>query len=641
MTASTATAAKVTLQLAGSPPRVHAKRGEGVPDSFWFELMMEWAADPTVGNANSQALCNLERVLSRMAWVGPAGRRDRVGLEISPELQQILRSTHAERKTLSEILNALPQLTTEQAEARLKTSRFTRPLRPFQLRDLAHLLSLPHGANFSVPGAGKTTVAYATYEAERTAGRVERLLVVAPLSAYDAWTSEVEVCFGDEVKPVVQAYNGDYIPHDAEILLVNYQRLAANYEDLSAWARAKPTMVLLDEAHRMKKGWDGQWGSACLSLAFLAVRRDLLTGTPAPQAPSDFVALIDFLWPGQARRVLPPEALLNPAPPGAGAAIASRIAPMFTRTKKAELGLPEVSIKAVPVPLEGLQATIYAALHDQYAGELRVSMSTRVELARMGDIVMYLLEAATNPKLLSAGSAGDDIFRHPPLDVPRGTPLWEVMQRYNQYETPAKFQVLLSMIKENADAGRKTLVWTNFVRNIKLLETMLTIYRPALIYGGMPSQLTQPDAERTRESELRRFRSPDNECMVLIANPASMSEGVSLHKECHDAIYLDRTFNAGHWLQSIDRIHRLGLLPSDETRIRYLVTAGTIDDVVDARIQIKAKNLAEALDDPSLMSTALPDEEAGTIERAVDSDDLQALFAHLRADPPGPRDFHD
>ena len=111
-----------------------------------------------------------------------------------------------------------------------------------------------------------------------------------------------------------------------------------------------------------------------------------------------------------------------------------------------------------------------------------------------------------------------------------------------------------------------------------------------------------------------------------------MSEGVSLHKECHDAIYLDRTFNAGHWLQSIDRIHRLGLLPTDETRIRYLVTAGTIDEIVDARIHVKARNLAEALDDPSLVGTALPDEDAAILERAVDTDDLQALFAHLRGD---------
>jgi hypothetical protein len=56
----------------------------------------------------------------------------------------------------------------------------------FQLRDLTHLLSLSHGANFSVPGAGKTTVAYGLYECERMRDRVDRLLVVAPLSGHEA-----------------------------------------------------------------------------------------------------------------------------------------------------------------------------------------------------------------------------------------------------------------------------------------------------------------------------------------------------------------------------------------------------------------------------------------------------------------------
>ena len=50
----------------------------------------------------------------------------------------------------------------------------------------------------------------------------------------------------------------------------------------------------------MKRGRDGEWGTACLDLAFLADRRDILTGTPAPQHPADLRALLDFLWPGQA-----------------------------------------------------------------------------------------------------------------------------------------------------------------------------------------------------------------------------------------------------------------------------------------------------------------------------------------------------
>ena len=78
---------------------------------------------------------------------------------------------------------------------RLAGTRFVHDLRPFQLRDAGRLLALPNGANFSVPGAGKTAVTYAVYEAERSAGRVTKLLVVAPLSAFAAWQDEANACF--------------------------------------------------------------------------------------------------------------------------------------------------------------------------------------------------------------------------------------------------------------------------------------------------------------------------------------------------------------------------------------------------------------------------------------------------------------
>jgi SNF2 family DNA or RNA helicase len=186
------------------------------------------------------------------------------------------------------------------------------------------------------------------------------------------------------------------------------------------------------------------------------------------------------------------------------------------------------------------------------------------------------------------------------------------------------------MIADNAAQGRKTLVWSNFVRNLKALERMLAVHQPALIYGGIPSEFADPTAERTRESELARFRTDPN-CMVLLANPAAMSEGVSLHQVCHDAIYLERSFNAGQYLQSVDRIHRLGLAPEQETRITFLLTRGTVDEVIDDRIRGKAERLGEMLDDPDIGTMALPsDEDYGP---AIDTvEDMAALFAHLRGE---------
>ena len=115
--------------------------------------------------------------------------------------------------------------------------------------------------------------------------------------------------------------------------------------------------------------------------------------------------------------------------------------------------------------------------------------------------------------------------------------------------------------------------------------------------------------------------------MVLLANPAAMSEGVSLHHECHDAVYVDRTFNAGQYLQSLDRIHRLGLPPGIDTTMTFLVCTDTIDEVVDDRVRTKADRLATMLRDPDLVTMALPDDE--DYGEWIEVVDLDALLAHL------------
>ena len=617
------------LSLAGSPPHVRARRVGEVPPGFWLQLISEWGVD---GDSPGEVVTlPLERLLSRTSWLRSACTRYGVGISWQDDLRALIEQTRSERRLLTSLLDSPEPLDAHGVATRLASGRFSRELRPFQVRDLGGLLSVANGANFSVPGAGKTTVAYATYDAERAVGRVEQMLVVAPLSAFDAWMSEVLVSFPEGQRPVVAPFI-ERAPADTEVLLVNYHRLGNRYEAISDWVSQRPTLVLLDEAHRMKRGWDGAFGSACLSLAFLAARRDILTGTPAPQSPQDLVALVDYLWPSQARRVIPQAALVSPPPADAGHLVATAISPLFVRTRKSELGLTPPDLRVLKVTPDPLQTQIYQALRDRYAGALTVSMNDRATFARMGEIVMYLLEAATNPQLLSAGSMADDPieFRHPPLDIPPGSALWDLLQDYGRYETPSKFRHLAQLIAENAEAGRKTLIWTNFTRNLQSLERMLARHHPASIYGGVPSTLTAPDAPRTREGELERFRSDDS-CMVLLANPAAMSEGVSLHQVCHDAIYLDRTFNAGQYLQSIDRIHRLGLEPGQTTRITFLVTQGTIDEVIDGRIKVKAERLGEMLDDPDISTMALPsDEDYGD---AIDTvEDMAALFAHLRGE---------
>jgi SNF2 family DNA or RNA helicase len=568
----------------------------------------------------------LERFLATRNWLGQALTTYGCAAALDEALVAMLRREDDERHEVALALaGANPPLDADEVGELLAEGRFVRQLRPFQLRDLARALSLSHGANFSVPGAGKTSVAYAVYEAERVRGRVDRLLVVAPLSAFDAWIEEAEECL-DPV-PLIARLDGR-MPRDVEVLLVNYQRLVARYDRIASWALGGRTHAILDEAHRMKRGRGGEWGRACLNLAHLAVRRDILTGTPAPQHPSDFEALMEYLWPHQSRRILPSGVAIADPPPTVMADVSRRLRPLFARTRKDELGLDAPSLRVEVVGMKPLQAEIYAALRTRMGRAARTSMRDRTMFGDLGVVVMYLLEAATNPALL-ATAIGSEPSRAvwPPDPIPDGSTLAEKVRSYGRYETPRKFETLATMVDANAGLGRKTLVWSNFVANLLELERVLAPHRPALIYGGVPSgEETDP---LTRESELRRFRSEDD-CRVLLANPAAMSEGVSLHHVCHDAIFVERTFNAGQYLQSIDRIHRLGLARGTETRITFLVSEGTIDETVDDRVRVKAERLAAMLSDANLVTMALPDEDA--YGSWVDADDLDALLAHLGRD---------
>ncbi|MFF4095787.1 DEAD/DEAH box helicase [Streptomyces sp. NPDC001834] len=483
-------------------------------------------------------------------------------------------------------------------------------LTDFQLRDIARLLSLRHGANFSVPGAGKTRVGLAVFAAMRERGEVRRLLVVAPKSAYEAWEFENGACFKEPLRFGVMGRIPDA---SAEVMVVNYERLDRSLAGLAAWLRAVPSMVILDEAHRMKLGARGIYGSACMALGPLGRRRLILTGTPAPNGARDLENLLSFVWPGHGRRVV------TGAVAGGDLAYASQVLrPLFTRTTKVELGLPPFDLKIRYVDMPDLHQEIYDALVGRYSARAEAS---RNDFDALGKAMLRLLMAATSPALLADGSSRYEplSYQVPPLEIPQSDSLYALMRDLPSYELSPKYQEALSIVAENAARGRKTLVWTTFVRSLNTMEGMFAGYQPAVVHGGVLD----------REEQIRRFRE-DPDCAVLLSNPATLGEGISLHHVCHDAVYVDRDFMAGRFLQSLDRIHRLGLAPGTETNVTVLASRGTVDEVVALRLEEKLEFMGRILDDPSVQQLADLQEEA-PVAGGMDMADIRALLRHVDA----------
>lgn len=76
-----------------------------------------------------------------------------------------------------------------------------RKLYPLQLLASYHLAFSQNGCNFSVPGAGKTSIVYGayTYLKHQTLNplkTVDKILIIGPLSAFAPWELEYKECFG-------------------------------------------------------------------------------------------------------------------------------------------------------------------------------------------------------------------------------------------------------------------------------------------------------------------------------------------------------------------------------------------------------------------------------------------------------------
>ena len=127
----------------------------------------------------------------------------------------------------------------------------------------------------------------------------------------------------------------------------------------------------------------------------------------------------------------------------------------------------------------------------------------------------------------------------------------EVKRLINACETTTKFRSCVQKAQELLNRGRTVIIWCVFINTINCLAEALQAQGVAIqcIFGEVP--LDQ------RQQILLDFKAGNFQ--VLITNPHTLAESVSLHSICHDAIYFEYSYNLIHLLQSKDRIHRLGL----------------------------------------------------------------------------------
>ncbi len=494
-----------------------------------------------------------------------------IGYVVSPKARTLLlQSTKAANGYAKAIDNGPVEV--EALCKYLGDAGFSRKLTPMQIRNVSKMVALPAAATFSVPGAGKTTEALAFYVYK--ARDQENLLVIAPKNAFAAWDEQTTDCISWLNTEFVRLRGGrDKIERmlldNPRFMLISYQQLVRVGDLLAAHLALHKSFVYLDESHRIKSGIAKQTARAVLSLSHLPVAKLIMSGTPMPQSVDDLIPQFAFLYPEI-------EATTDN--------VVEMVRPIYVRTNKKELGLPPVIRHRVRLPMAPLQRELYHLMKYEIVREAKEALNTKSKQAfrALGRSISRLLQFVSNPALL-----GTELnFVNPNL-------LSAVLR---EGEGP-KLRYVLRRTRQLTAEGKKVLIWSSFVRNVEFIADKLADLGAVYIHGGVDAG--DEDEDGTREAKIKAFHGDPN-TMVMVANPAAASEGVSLHRVCHHAIYLDRTFNAAHYLQSEDRIHRFGLSADQDTNIEIVECEGTVDETVLERLDYKIKKMAEALEDSSL-----------------------------------------
>jgi SNF2 family DNA or RNA helicase len=352
----------------------------------------------------------------------------------------------------------------------------------------------------------------------------------------------------------------------------------------------------------------------------------VLSGTPVPNGIEDIWSQMTFLWPEPpllgAREQF--QDRVNRGGTRITEEIRDELSPLFWRVKKSDVALPPPEYHRIPVKMRPYQSTIYQALAAKVLSDIESRPSEREKLRQWRKAKMVrLLQAASNPTLLSEYSPE---FKIPPLNA-QGLSISQIIENYSQFEVPAKIDFTVQLVESilQKEPWAKVVVWSAFVHNLKTLDIALKNWQPRVIHGSIPKDASE-DAEFNREQLIHDFKT-DSKYRVMLANPGACAESISLHKICKHAVYMDRSFNGAQYMQSLDRIHRLGLDPSDKIHYYLLSAENTVDEVVDARLEEKHAKLIKLLEGD--LATIDFDVEDVT-EEADEVGDFEAIVLQLR-----------
>jgi len=381
---------------------------------------------------------------------------------------------------------------------------------------------------FNEQGTGKTASSIWAADFLMKQGKINRVLVICPLSIMDtAWREDlftfaphrsVSIAYGASKK------RKEIIQQGSDFVIINYDGVDIVAEEI---INGGFDLIIVDEATHYKNAQSKRW-----KVLRRIVKDDtwlwMMTGTPAAQSPLDAYGLAKLVNPNSVPRFFGSfrDMVMHKVSqfrwvikPHASDTVFNILQPAIRFTKEECLDLPDMTYTHRHVELTRQQKKYYEMLRK------RMTMT-------IGDDEVSAMNAANIMNKLLQISAGA-------VYTDEGDTLeFDIKHRYN---------VLKEVIDESS---QKVLVFVPFKHTIDILTEKLR-------NDGVSTEIIRGDVSVAQRTDIfKRFQTTDDP-KVLVIQPQSAAHGVTL-TAANTVVWWGPTSSLETYAQANARVHRSG-----------------------------------------------------------------------------------
>ena len=443
-------------------------------------------------------------------------------------------------------------------------------------------------------GLGKTPQAIGVIDNKP---EIKRVLIVCPASIKRNWERELKRWLVKDLSIGVQI-GGNFPATD--IVITNFDMLKEHRYSIRA---VQWDLLIVDEAHYLKNHKTGRAAEvmgkdkAGELIAPIPCKFKLfLTGSPAPNRPTELYGLVNFLAPGQFGSYRKFESKYGGGQNLDELQLLLRETVMIRRLKKDVLSeLPAKIRQIVELP----------ASPDAMAA-VRAELATFERLQELQRLIKARKVSGANPDEPEYKAAVAELREAEKV-------VFAEMSKRRHETAIKKLPIAIEFIDEAVEQSKKVIVFAHHQDMVKGLAKHFGT-RCVVIDGSTPPE--------KRQGIVDRFQN--DPAVEVIIGSAAMREGVTLTASSH-VILVELDWVPGNVSQEEDRAHRIGQLSS--VLVQHLVLEGSLDARMAVRIVEKQAEIDAALNtqaNAGSLGEVKAEIEAGRKERA---DALEAAKA--------------